>query len=164
MVSITARCQISVISTKTNLSDVAVKPPQLKHDLLLLVNLGEVELVVVEGLLEVEHGLRGPPLGGTTRVVLQDEAVAALQHAGLGRRIEIVLEVPEFHVLFPRRLQLPVELSQLDGVGHPGNGWNLKPIRPPIIGCNGSSVTLNSYKYGSYPRNIRTNYLILPEV
>ena len=159
MVSITARCQISVTSTKTNLSDVAVKPPQLKHDLLFFVNLGEVELVVVEGLLEVEHGLRGPPLRGAPRVVLQDEAVAALQHAGLWRRLEVVFEVPEFHVLFPRRLQLPVELSQLDGVGHPGNGWNLKPIRPPIIGCNGSSVTLNLYKYGSYPRNRRTKYL-----
>ena len=122
---------------RTNLPHVAIQPPQLKYDLLLLVDLGEVELVVVESLLQVEHGLRGPPLRGAPGVVLEDETVAALQQTGLGRSFEVVSEVPKFHVLFPRCLKLPVELCELDGVGYPRDSWNLKPIRP-IISSNRS--------------------------
>ena len=56
--------------------------------------------------------------------------MAALQQAGFGRTLKVVSEVPKFHVLFPRGLKLPVELSKLDGVGYPCYGWNLKRIRP----------------------------------
>jgi hypothetical protein len=73
-----ARSRSRLLHNIAHLSDITVKSPQLEDALLLLVNLGEVELVFVKRLLEVQHGLRGAPLGGTFRIVLEEEAVLSL--------------------------------------------------------------------------------------